>query len=66
MLQLCGLKSDDHELLPEWFKFVAEKGQNGNTQNQAIVTALNSTVYEDAEISNISQYQSYPKTLLIE
>eukprot|EP00957_Ditylum_brightwellii_P191345 14569069-Ditylum_brightwellii.AAC.2 len=55
ILKLCSLKPGDHELLPEWFKVAAEKGKNDNTQNQATVTALNNTIYEDAEISITSQ-----------
>eukprot|EP00957_Ditylum_brightwellii_P167786 12772663-Ditylum_brightwellii.AAC.2 len=35
-LKMSGIKSGDHELLPEWFKVVAAKGQNDNTCNQAI------------------------------
>eukprot|EP00957_Ditylum_brightwellii_P150079 11429590-Ditylum_brightwellii.AAC.1 len=55
MLKLCGLKPGDHESLPTWFKVVAKKGQNDNTQNQAIMAALNNTIYKDTEISITSQ-----------
>eukprot|EP00957_Ditylum_brightwellii_P137498 10482755-Ditylum_brightwellii.AAC.1 len=31
-LKLCGLQHSNHKSLLEWFKIVAEKGQNDNTR----------------------------------
>eukprot|EP00957_Ditylum_brightwellii_P140901 10733464-Ditylum_brightwellii.AAC.1 len=47
-LKLCGLQQGDH-------KIITEKGQSDNTRNQAIMQALQNSLYKDAEISITSQ-----------
>eukprot|EP00957_Ditylum_brightwellii_P106080 8091461-Ditylum_brightwellii.AAC.1 len=48
-LKLCGLTDGEHDSLPAWFKQVAEKGQNDNTNNLTIMRALQDTIYNKAE-----------------
>eukprot|EP00957_Ditylum_brightwellii_P049990 3789392-Ditylum_brightwellii.AAC.1 len=49
-LKRCGIHPGDHKSLPELSTKVAEKGQNDNMKNQAIIEALQSTIYENAEV----------------
>eukprot|EP00957_Ditylum_brightwellii_P150657 11470991-Ditylum_brightwellii.AAC.1 len=48
MLKMCGLKSGEYDMLPEWLKHVNAKGQTEDTQNVIITELLQQhRIYDD-------------------